>query len=52
MLHLQEMDAYCAPHHTKLKSAGKPVYVLPLVLFSDVATRARDGTSLYHGILN
>ena len=44
-----------APHHMKAKSAGKPVYALPLVLFSDdtsrqVATRARNGTSLYHGI--
>ena len=29
------MDAYCTPHHMKLKSAGKPVYVLPLILFSD-----------------
>ena len=24
-----------APHHMKAKSAGKPVYALPLVLFSD-----------------
>ena len=32
---MQEMDAYCVPHHMKAKSAGKLVYALPLVLFSD-----------------
>ncbi|KAL5494256.1 hypothetical protein EMCRGX_G015550 [Ephydatia muelleri] len=30
-----EMDTYRSPHHMKAKSAGKPVYALPLVLFSD-----------------
>ena len=33
--YLQEMDEY---HHMKAKSVGKPVFMLPLVLFSDVTS--------------
>ena len=41
------MDAYCAPHHMKAKSAGKPAYALPLVLFSDDTSGNKSMAQVY-----
>ena len=46
------MDAYCAPHHMKAKSAGKPAYALPLVLFSDDTSGNKSMAQVYVMVSN